>query len=191
METFVINDAGEEVGVGSEGVLWAKGGNLMSGYWNDAARTVATLQSDPRGAAGVAYCTGDFVKPMPDGNYEFLGRRDHMIKTRGFRVELGEIESALAAHPGVLEAIAVPLPDLAIGNRIVASVVAQSGKVLDSTQLRAHCSRLLPTYMVPEQIEVRAEMVRTSTGKADRQALRRQWQERVTLNDKSSRSAGV
>ncbi len=182
METFVTDDSGREVGIGVEGVLWAKGGNLMNGYWNDAARTSAMLVPDPRGPrnakSGLAYCTGDYVKLMPDGDYEFIGRRDHMIKTRGFRVELGEIESVLSAHPGVLESVAVPLPDPAIGNRIVASVVPRSGEKIDSNQLRAHCSRFLPTYMVPEQIELRSAMVRTSTGKADRQALCQEWQDR-------------
>jgi amino acid adenylation domain-containing protein len=191
METFVIDEAGKEVGIGREGVLWAKGGNLMAGYWNDPGRTAATLQPDPRTGTGVAYCTGDFVKLMSDGNYEFLGRRDHMIKTRGFRVELGEIESALAAHPDVLEAVAIPLPDPAIGNRIVASVVLRSGRHLEAAELRAHCSQLVPIYMVPEQIEVRAEMARTSTGKADRQALRQQWQERLASGGGSSCSAGA
>jgi acyl-coenzyme A synthetase/AMP-(fatty) acid ligase len=187
METFVIDGTGKEVGVGLEGVLWAKGGNLMSGYWNDAARTAATLVPDPRtpenAKSGLAYCTGDYVKLMPDGNYEFLGRRDHMIKTRGFRVELGEIESVLSAYPGVLESVAVPLPDPAIGNRIVASVVPTAGEKLDSNRLRAHCSRFLPTYMIPDQIEVRSAIVRTSTGKADRQALRQEWQNRQKPQD--------
>jgi acyl-coenzyme A synthetase/AMP-(fatty) acid ligase len=184
METFVLNDAGEVVGEGVEGVLWAKGGNLMSGYWNDPKRTAATLVPDPRTGSsrnGLAYCTGDFVKLQPDGNYEFLGRRDHMVKTRGFRVELGEIESVLSGHPEILEAIAVPIPDPAIGNRIVASVVARAGLKPDPNQLRAHCSRFLPTYMVPEQIEIRESMALTSTGKTDRQLLLREWQNRVPV----------
>lgn len=182
METFVLNEAGEVVGEGVEGVLWAKGGNLMSGYWNDPKRTAATLVLDPRrGSArdGLAYCTGDYVKLQPDGNYEFLGRRDHMVKTRGFRVELGEIESVLSGHPEVLEAVAVPIPDASIGNRIVASIVPRAGRQPDTNQLRAYCSRFLPTYMVPEQIEVRPAMALTSTGKTDRQLLLREWQSRV------------
>jgi amino acid adenylation domain-containing protein len=182
METFVLDGNGQEAGVGVEGVLWVKGGNLMSGFWNDAARTAATLVADPRGHgrsdAGLAYCTGDHVRLMADGDYEFLGRRDHMIKTRGFRVELGEIESVLASYPGVLEAIAVPLPDPVIGNRIVASVVPRSGEKLDGNELRGYCSRFLSTYMVPEEIEIRVAMVRTSTGKADRQALYQEWRAR-------------
>jgi len=183
METFVLNDAGEVVGEGVEGVLWAKGGNLMSGYWNDPKRTAATLVPDPRGESGgngLAYCTGDFVKLQLDGNYEFLGRRDHMVKSRGFRIELGEIESVLSGHPEILEAIAVPVPDSEVGNRIVASVVARTGQKPDMNQLRAYCSRFLPTYMVPEQIEIRESMALTSTGKTDRQLLLREWQSRMT-----------
>jgi L-proline---[L-prolyl-carrier protein] ligase len=181
METFALNEAGEVVGEGVEGVLWAKGANLMSGYWNDSKRTAATLLPDPRKELNeLAYCTGDYVKLQPDGNYEFLGRRDHMVKTRGFRVELGEIESVLSGHADVLDAIAVPIPDPAIGNRIVASVVPRAGRMPDANQLRAYCSRFLSTYMIPERIEVRASMPLTSTGKTDRQLLLRDWQSRVT-----------
>lgn len=182
METFVLDYHGEEVGLDVEGVLWAKGGNLMSGYWNDAAKTAATLVSDPRPrhrhSEEKAYCTGDCVKLMSDGNYQFLGRRDHMIKIRGYRVELGEVESVLTSCPGVLEAVAVPLPDAGAGSRLVASVVPKSGEQLNPGELRAYCSRFLPTYMVPEHIDVRASMIRTSTGKADRQALYEEWQHR-------------
>jgi acyl-CoA synthetase (AMP-forming)/AMP-acid ligase II len=182
MDTFVLDQDGKAADVGVEGVLWAKGGNLMNGYWNDTARTAATLVLDPRSALGhsgeLAYSTGDYVRLLPDGNYQFLGRRDHMIKVRGFRVELGEIENALASYPGVLEAIAIPLPDQSTGNRLVASVVPRSGEQLNETDLRAYCSRLLPIYMVPENIEIRATIIRTSTGKADRQALYEEWQNR-------------
>jgi amino acid adenylation domain-containing protein len=175
METFVLDDLGREVGVGVEGTLWAKGGNLMRGYWNDPSRTEVSLRADPRGRPGPAYCTGDRVRLQPDGNYEFRGRRDHMIKTRGYRVELGEVESALASHPEVLEAIAVPLPHAHFGHRIVASVVARAGLRPKGAEIRAFCAQRLPTYMVPETVEVLEDFPRTSTGKADRQALMQSW----------------
>ncbi|MBI3417737.1 MAG: amino acid adenylation domain-containing protein [Verrucomicrobia bacterium] len=178
METFVLDDEGREAAVGREGTLWAKGGNLMRGYWNDPARTEATLRPDPRGRTGLAYCTGDRVRLHSDGNYEFLGRRDHMIKTRGYRVELGDIEGALAGFPGVLEAVATALPDPAIGNRIVASVVSQTGRELDIASLRSHCKQCLPIYMLPDAIEVRSAFPRTSTGKVDRTALRSEWEQK-------------
>jgi acyl-coenzyme A synthetase/AMP-(fatty) acid ligase len=178
METFVLDDSGDVAGAGIEGTLWVKGGNLMQGYWNDLERTGASLRADPRGEPGLAYCTGDRVRLQPAGDYEFLGRRDHMVKTRGYRVELGEIESALTAHPAVLEAVAVPLPDAAMGNRIVATVVLRSGGVAAGEDLRAFCRERLPIYMVPEGIELRREMPLTSTGKADRTALRSEWERR-------------
>lgn len=175
METFALDDEGRACGVGVEGTLWAAGGNLMRGYWNDPRRSEGSLRPDPRGGPGLAYCTGDRVRLQPDGNYEFRGRRDHMIKTRGYRVELGEIESALAAHPEVLEAIAVPLPHPQMGNRVVATVVPRAGLQPAPSELRSFCARHLPIYMVPESIEVVEGVPRTSTGKADRQALLQRW----------------
>jgi L-proline---[L-prolyl-carrier protein] ligase len=179
LETFVVDDEGNEVtAAGVEGTLWAKGGNVMAGYWNDPARTASMLKPDPRGLPGVACCTGDRVRIQPDGAYEFRGRRDHMVKTRGHRVELGEIEAALASHPAVREAIAVPLPDPSQGNRIVATVVprAGAGADLDVRALRAYLGGRLPNYMIPASLEVREELPRTSTGKADRTQLRADWE---------------
>jgi L-proline---[L-prolyl-carrier protein] ligase len=179
LETFVIDDAGLEVTApGVEGTLWAKGGNVMAGYWNDPARTAKMLQPDPRGRAGVACCTGDRVRIRLDGAYEFRGRRDHMVKTRGHRVELGEIEAVLASHPAVREAIAVPLPDPSLGNRIVASVVPRAGANVDVRALRAYLGGRLPNYMIPASLDVREELPRTSTGKADRTQLLTDWKER-------------
>jgi acyl-coenzyme A synthetase/AMP-(fatty) acid ligase len=180
MEGFVIDDQGHEVReCGAEGTLWIQGGNLMQGYWNDPERTARTLMPDPRGTPGVACCTGDHVRILPDGGFEFLGRRDHMVKTRGYRVELGEIEANLVSHPAVLEAVAVPLPDPALGNRIVASVVPRAAHEVDADMLRAHCGDRLPSYMVPESIELRAELPRTSTGKVDRGVLRGEWERKA------------
>jgi acyl-coenzyme A synthetase/AMP-(fatty) acid ligase len=179
LETFIVGDDGREVTApGIEGTLWAKGGNLMREYWNDAARTAQMLRPDPRGRPGVTCCTGDRVRLLPDGNYEFRGRRDHMVKTRGYRVELGEIEAILAAHPDVREAVAIPIPDRTMGNRIVASVVPRVGANVDVRALRTYLGRRLPNYMVPAGIDVRAELPRTSTGKADRTLLRTEWEGR-------------
>ena len=176
LESFVLDDEGRELRDGREGTLWVRGPHLMQGYWNDPARTHATLQPDPRGRPGLAYCTGDRVRRAPDGGYLFHGRRDHQVKTRGFRVELGEIEAALAAHPEVLEAVAVALPDPQLGNRIVASVVPRAGETVEAQALRAFCAQRLPAYMVPERLEVRGALPRTSTSKADRTALRGEWE---------------
>jgi len=180
LETFVIDEEGHEAGVGMEGTLWVRGANLMQGYWNDPVRTAATLRPDPRRHEGIAYCTGDRVRLQPDGDYEFLGRSDEMVKVRGYRVELGEIESVLTAHPEVLEAVAVAFPDPAAGNRIVAAVVRRDSRSLDSVALHQFSMQYLPTYMVPERIEIRSAIPRTSTGKADRSALRAELERKET-----------
>jgi acyl-coenzyme A synthetase/AMP-(fatty) acid ligase len=138
------------------------------------------LRRDPRGGTGMAYCTGDRVRLRPDGDYEFLGRRDHMVKTRGYRVELGEIEAALSGHPAVREAVATPVPDPAIGNRLVATVVLRAGAAAEGEELRSFCRQRLPAYMVPESIDLVPDLPRTSTGKADRSALALIWKERTT-----------
>lgn len=179
LESFVLDDDGNEVGVGVEGTLWIIGDNLMSGYWNDSTRTEASLKIDPRGGSEMAYCTGDRVRLQEDGDFEFLGRRDHMIKIRGFRVETGEIEAVLASHPDVIEAAVVAIPDEKMGNRLASSVVPRSGRVLEIKDLRSFCTERLPGYMVPEHLEVVDELPRTSTGKADRQALLTNWQQRM------------
>ncbi|BDG01072.1 amino acid adenylation domain-containing protein [Anaeromyxobacter oryzae] len=179
LDTFVVDDEGEIVErPGVEGTLWVKGGHVMLGYWNAPERTAAMLRPDPRGLPGTACCTGDRVRLLPGGGYEFRGRRDHMVKVRGHRVELGEIEAALAAHPAVREAVAVPLPDGSHGNRIVASVVPRAGEAVEPRALRAWMGGRLPTYLVPEGLDVRPELPRTSTGKADRARLRAEWEAR-------------
>ena len=176
LEAFVLDADGNEVGAGVEGTLWVKGGNLMSGYWNRSG--LHGLAPDPRGRPGPAYCTGDQVRLQPDGNYDFLGRRDHMIKVRGFRVETGEIEAVLAAHPSVVEAVVVPVPDERAGNRIVTTVVPRAGQTMDAGSLTAFCKERLPAYMIPEQFDFVDSLPRTSTGKADRRMLLEQWQKR-------------
>ena len=175
MEAFVLDDALKEVVDGEEGNLWIKGGNLMQGYWNDPVRTKTMLRPDPQGQTGLAYCTGDLVRLKPDGNYSFFGRRDHMIKTRGYRVELGEIENVVNCHPAVLEAVASALPDPKIGSRIMVSAMICNGDRLEAGDLRNFCRERLPAYMIPEQLEIRADLPRTSTGKVDRQILLVEW----------------
>lgn len=177
LDTFVLDDERRAVEPGVEGTLWVKGGNLMSGYWGERV-SAPGLMPDPRGGTGLAYCTGDRVRLQPDGDYEYLGRRDHMVKIRGFRVETGEIEAALATHPAVLEAVVVAIRDAAGGSRLVSTVMARTGQTADPPALRAWCAERLPVYMVPEQIEVLAALPRTSTGKADRRMLQDQWQAR-------------
>lgn len=172
-EALVLDESLTPVPRGEVGELWIRGESVMRGYWGRpdlTARALRVLDTD--GAArGPAYRTGDLVRERPDGALEFLGRRDHQIKTRGYRVELGEIEAALHRHPLVDEAVVVAIPDDEIGHRLKAVVVVRSGAALEAGALREHCAGTLPRYMVPETVEFRAHLPRTSSGKVDRRAL--------------------
>jgi amino acid adenylation domain-containing protein len=155
------------------GELWVHGGSVMRGYWNRLERTADSLHTLTLadGTRVIAYRTGDLVRERPDGVLEFLGRRDHQVKTRGYRVELGEIETVLQRHPAVAEAIAIAIPDDEITNRLIAVVVPAPGAAVDESTLKQHCAGALPRYMVPERIAFRDAFPRTSSGKVDRRAL--------------------
>lgn len=155
---------------GQEGLLYARGSTVMRGYFGRPEETAAATMSNPSAVGGdeSLYCTGDWVTLDGNGNFLFLGRRDHMVKVGGYRVELGEIETALFAHPAVRDAVAVAIPDDVLGNRIRAFVVADG---IPEQELKAHCASLLPRYMVPEGFEFREALPRTVTDKVDRARL--------------------
>jgi len=115
--------------------------------------------------------TGDYGFRRPDGVIVYHGRIDNMAKTRGYRVELGDVESAISAVPEVSLGVVVPLPHPRHGNVLVALVVPKADRPLSVDALKAHLERTLPEYMVPHDIEVRTELPSTSTGKVDRQRL--------------------
>ncbi|MHC5826591.1 MAG: AMP-binding enzyme, partial [Nostoc sp.] len=115
------------------------------------------------------YRTGDLVRQEPNGNYIFLGRRDRTIKSRGYRIDLGEIETTLYNHPQVAEVAVVAIPDEQFGQIIKAVVVSHD--ILQKQDLASFCSKYLPKYMIPAVIEIRAALPKTSTGKVDRKLL--------------------
>ena len=161
------------VPAGGVGELWIRGASVMQGYWGKPERTALSLQTldIAPGIRDKAYRTGDLVRARADGNLEFLGRRDHQVKTRGYRVELGEIETRLASHPAVDEAVVIAVPDDEVTNRLKAYVVTKPDLVVGAEQLKQHCAATLPRYMVPETVEFRAQLPRTSSGKVDRRVL--------------------
>jgi amino acid adenylation domain-containing protein len=169
-ECLVLDEAQQPLPEGASGELWVSGPTLMRGYWGDPQRTAPVLRTI-EGSGTTAYRTGDIAQWRHDGNLEFLGRRDHQIKTRGYRVELGEIENRLLAHQAVDEAVVLAVPDEEITNRLRAVVVMKPGAALAEADLKQHCALALPRYMVPEAIEFRPSLPRTSSGKVDRRAL--------------------
>ena len=171
-EVFALDEQGRRVGTGEEGILHVRGPTVMMGYWARTEQTAEVLSETPGGDR--VYRTGDLVVPMKDGNFRFLGRRDHQVKSRGYRIELGEVEAALLSHPDIAEAVVVPVPDEEIGHRLRALVVAAGGKQPAPAELTQHCAQRIPKYMIPESIDARPQLPKTSTGKIDRQRLLRE-----------------
>jgi amino acid adenylation domain-containing protein len=173
-DAFAVTHDGRRIsGPGEEGELYVRGSGLMRGYWGDPEKTHRMLVRNPFQAAydEPAYRTGDLVTLDEDGNYVFLGRRDGMVKTRGYRVELGEVESALYGHPAIREAVVLPVPDELLGSRLRAVISASGPGGLNREEVLDHCRRRLPGYMVPDVVEFREALPRTSTGKIDRALL--------------------
>ncbi len=157
---------------GTPGELCVQGPQVSPGYW-DGTRPKPVRRDVDTGARTVScYPTGDWASWTPDGELAFLGRRDGMIKTRGYRVEIAEVEATLARHPCVAETAVFPTTDEAELTTLSAVAVAHAHDELTSDELLQWCRAVLPAYMVPAQIFVLERLRYTSTGKIDRQALR-------------------
>ena len=159
--------------VGIPGALYLGGEGVTRGYLHRPELTAERYVPNPYGPPGSRlYQVGDLVRVLPSGELDFLGRLDHQVKVRGFRVELGEIESALARHPKVREAavLAEPEPDGA-GIRLIAYVEADDAAVGLAGELRSFLKQSLADYMVPAQLVRLDALPLTPNGKIDRRAL--------------------
>ncbi len=170
-DLLVVTDDGRRAEAGEVGELYVRGATVMRGYWGDDERTARSLVVDPLddGAGDVAYRTGDLVRDDGDGVLHFLGRRDNQVKTRGYRVELGEIESVLYGHPAVVECAVVAVPDEVVTSRLRAFVVSRPDVTV--ADLVEYASMSLPRYMIPETVVFCDQLPKTSTGKIDRREL--------------------
>jgi acyl-coenzyme A synthetase/AMP-(fatty) acid ligase len=172
-ETLALDADGRPVAPGETGELFVRGPSVTPGYWGDPVKTQRALV--PNGLQPQLgerlYRTGDLVILDEHGEYLFLGRRDNQVKSRGYRIELGDIEAALYAHPAVQEAAVIAIPDVELGSRLRGFVALRGGETLTAAALQQHCARIVPRYMVPEAIELRSSLPKTSTGKTDRTKL--------------------
>jgi len=185
-EVFAVTSEGRRTSrPGEVGELYVRGPSLMRGYWGQQAKTSEVLVPHPFRAESneLVYRTGDLVTLEPSGNYAFLGRGDSMVKIRGYRVELGEVEAALHRHPAIQEAVVLPVPDDMLGNRLRAIVTADGAGDLTREQVLDYCRQWLPNYMVPEIVELREGLPRTSTGKVDRAGLAQELHELEPAGD--------
>jgi amino acid adenylation domain-containing protein len=168
-QMYILDEAMQPLPMGVEGDVYMAGECLFTGYLNNKELTDDKLIANPFGPGALMYRSGDRARWLSGGIIQYLGRRDHMVKIRGFRVELGEIESQLLCHPAISEAVAAvrtgadELPYLA-------AYIVEKHKV-DNDALRDHLGRSLPPFMVPAHYVRVESLPLTPTGKVDRKAL--------------------
>ncbi len=171
-EVYILEDGGNPAPVGTVGELCIGGAGVARGYWNrpelTAQRFVRTecVAGSPR-----LYRTGDLVRLRPDGNLEYVGRADSQVKLRGYRVELGEIESALQKHSGIQEAVVLlrsrNRPEPVLTAYFTVSKTAQA----QPEDVRVYLKQLLPEHMIPSAFLSLPRFPLTPNGKIDRDAL--------------------
>jgi len=157
---WAVKADGSEAKIGEEGELMVSGPTVMLGYWGNP----------PHGEK--PYATGDIVQLQADGNYMYVGRRDHMVKVRGHRIELGDIEAALDQHPAINE-VAVIVSGSGVEARLVAYIVSTNDNSPTLLDIKRHCAERLPRYMIIDEMHGISSLPRTRNGKVDRLKLSR------------------
>jgi acyl-CoA ligase (AMP-forming) (exosortase A-associated) len=177
-EILVLNESGKLSEPGETGELVHRGPTVSLGYWNRPEDTAKALRPNPILSPEMGDCervcySGDLVKTDAEGFLYFVGRRDTMIKSSGFRISPTEIEEVLFQTGKLRGAAAIGIPDDVLGQVVKAFVVAKDGASLDTEELLTICAEKMPRYMVPKFLEVLDELPKTSSGKVDYPALRR------------------
>ncbi|XXX82580.1 amino acid adenylation domain-containing protein [Sorangium sp. So ce134] len=166
---YVLDRRGEPVPVGVVGELFIAGAQVGRGYLHQPQRSAERFVEDRFHPGRRMYRSGDLARWRPDGELEFIGRDDGQVKVRGFRVELGEVESALAQLPGLDEVAVLVREDVSGDKRLVAYYAGAAA--LDDDALRRHAAEKLPAYMLPAAYVRLAALPLTPNGKLDRKAL--------------------
>ena len=177
-EILVLNERGQLCKPGEIGELVHRGPTVSMGYWGRQEETNKALRPNPLLSPELGDCervcySGDLVKMDEEGFLYYVGRRDTMIKSSGFRISPTEVEEVLFQSGELRQAAVIGIPDEALGQSIKAFVVPREGRILDAEQLIAYCGERMPRYMVPKVVETLNELPKTSSGKVDYPALRR------------------
>ncbi|KWT63937.1 non-ribosomal peptide synthetase [Streptomyces albus subsp. albus] len=162
----------EPVPYGTTGQIHVAGNGLARGYLGHPAGTADVFLPDPHSSVPGSrmYATGDMGRRLADGRIEILGRRDHQVKIRGLRIEVGEVEAVLTAHPEVRAAVVHPVAG-PHGTKQLAAYVIPRGPATPPEELARHAERFLPGHMVPVHFVSLDAFPRLANGKVDRNAL--------------------
>ena len=184
-EGLIIDENDQPCSPGQSGELCIRSSTLTRGYWNKPELNQrAFLFTEGHGPFPTVYFrTGDRVVTGDDGQLRFLGRMDRMIKTRGHRVELDEVEAALGSHNKVIEAAAFVVPDTHSSNQIIAAVEIKNGSETDLSALFKHVKEKLPPYAVPRDLLILDALPHTSSGKVDRRNLKNTYLQQTQSPD--------
>lgn len=173
VDFMVVNADGGPAGVGEEGELFVKTPTLMRGYRNNKA---FLYESD---AAHGFFKTNDIVKRLEDGNIQFCGRADDVLKSNGYRINLTEIETVLQTHDKIREVGIISEPDDEIGNKVIA-ILSSEHDDLSVLELKTYCAKKLPSYAVPHDFDIHSDpLPKTSSGKVNKQQLKKARQQHV------------
>jgi acyl-coenzyme A synthetase/AMP-(fatty) acid ligase len=172
-EILVVNDEGRTCGPDEVGELVHRGVHVAQGYWNDPVLTQQRFRRNPLQTPELptdewVVFSGDLVRKDEEGFLYYVGRKDHMIKTSGFRVSPTEIEEYFYNTGLVQDAVAFGVQDPMLGERIKVTLSLRPGVALKGPELLAMVSRQMPSFMVPKEIQVVESLPRTSSGKLDR-----------------------
>lgn len=180
VQVYLLDPERQPVPIGVPGELYVGGIGVARGYLNRPELTAErfiewqaaeeTLPSSHKPPPKRLYKTGDLARSLPDGTIEFLGRLDHQVKVRGYRVELEEVEGRLQSHPGVQDAVVVADGETA-DRRLLAYWTPSTHTAVSSAELRLHLGETLPEYMLPAHFIQLPTLPLTPNGKVDRRAL--------------------
>jgi len=176
-EILVVNENGQPCTPGEVGELVHRGPTVSMGYWGQPELTGRVLRSHPflpreLGNEEKVCYSGDLVKMDDDGFLYFVGRRDTMIKSSGFRISPTEVEEVLFQSGSVRQAAVIGVPDEVLGQSIKAFVAPRDNVSVDPVALLAFCAQKLPRHMVPKTVEILKELPKMSNGKVNYVALR-------------------
>jgi len=190
-QVMILRADGEECAPGEVGELVQRGATVTKGYWKDPEATARVFRQHPRFPGEVLVYSGDSAYRDDEGYLYFVGRRDEMIKTKGFRVSPTEVEAEVISHPDLTAAVAFAVPNIAVGEDVACAYTTETGDPLPEKTLKQYLKSRLPSHMVPAHlVHFDHFPVTGNAGKFDRSAIKSEAYQRLGIDPATTRSTG-